>query len=135
MNAPAEPKSFHLLLVENHVDTLRILQMHLKSLGHRVVPARNMNEAVAALADDQYDIFLSDIGLPDGDGWQLMRRVLEHSPRAYGIAMSGYGTLSDREKSKAAGFRHHLLKPFSPDELETLLVGAERHGQETVGVS
>ena len=125
MSAKAEPTSFHLLLVENHIDTLNILHSYLLSLGHRVVPARTMEEAISALSNEEFDVFLSDIGLPDGDGWQLMRRVHEHSPHVYGIAMSGYGTLSDREKSRTAGFRHHLLKPFSPDELETLLETAD----------
>ena len=121
MNAEAESPSFRLLLVENHIDTLNILHTYLRELGHSVVAARTMAEAVASLSPEPYDVLLSDIGLPDGDGWQLMRRVQENSPGVYGIAMSGFGTLSDREKSRGAGFRHHLLKSFSPDDLEDML--------------
>jgi CheY-like chemotaxis protein len=69
-------------------------------------------------------VLISDIGLPDGDGWQLMEKLGNHRPR-FAIAMSGYGTSNDQRKSHAAGYDHHLVKPFIPDALQALLSGAE----------
>jgi len=56
--------------------------------------------------------------LPDGDGWEFMRRA-HLSEDVY--AMSGFGMSADRSKSEALGFRHHLLKPFDPDDLDRIL--------------
>ena len=71
------------------------------------------------------DVIVSDIGLPDGDGWEMMQRLRLPRP-AYTIAMSGYGMEEDRERSLAAGFRHHLVKPMDIDKLESLLEEAAR---------
>ena len=71
------------------------------------------------------DVLISDIGLPDGDGWQLMEKLGSHRPR-FAIAMSGYGTSNDQRKSRAAGYDHHLVKPFIPDALLALLTEAEK---------
>jgi CheY-like chemotaxis protein len=82
-------------------------------------------EALDALPEADPEVLVSDIGLPDGDGWELLRRVnLPHG--VYAIAMSGYGMASDRERSKAAGFRHHLVKPMDIEQLEPLLAEASR---------
>jgi DNA-binding NarL/FixJ family response regulator len=66
------------------------------------------------------DVLISDIGLPDGSGWELMTRLGADRPR-YAIAMSGFGMSSDRQRSLNVGYRHHLLKPVEPDQLERLL--------------
>jgi CheY-like chemotaxis protein len=66
------------------------------------------------------DVLISDIGLPDGNGWDLMTRLGEHRP-PYAIAMSGFGMSSDRQRSLNVGYRHHLLKPVEPNQLERLL--------------
>lgn len=66
------------------------------------------------------DLIVCDIGLPDGDGWQLMEIVRARHGVA-GIAMSGFGSPSDLRRSTAAGFAIHLVKPFDPDELYTAI--------------
>ena len=72
------------------------------------------------LSEGSVDVLLSDIGLPDGDGWELMERA--HLPDSvYAIAMSGFGMGNDHSRSKEAGYRHHLLKPFTPDLLDGYL--------------
>jgi two-component system CheB/CheR fusion protein len=107
-------------VVENHDDTRSTLVELLSMLGHDVRSAASMREALAALAEADPDVVLSDIGLPDGDGWELMQRA--HLPHeVYAIAMSGFGMSADRERSVAAGFRHHLVKPMDIDRLEALL--------------
>ena len=94
--------------------------MYLEGLGHSVASADTMTGALAKLPDAAYDVLISDIGLPDGDGWELLRRMPEPRP-AYAIAMTGFGMNADQLKSKEAGYRRHLLKPFVPDELDSAL--------------
>ncbi len=112
-------------MVENHPDTLAALERYLRILGHEVASATSMGEALAKIPDSKAEVLLSDIGLPDGDGWELLERLEEHHPR-FAVAMSGFGMAADRERSQAAGFRHHLLKPFDPDKLDQMLHEAFR---------
>lgn len=117
------PGSLHVFVVENHEDTRLSLCMLLEQLGHTVACAATMREALAALPTSGCDVLISDIGLPDGDGWELLR--LADLPRpVYAVAMSGYGMNADREKSRAAGYRHHLVKPMALEEIEGVLVEA-----------
>jgi two-component system CheB/CheR fusion protein len=127
-NAADLQKSLRIYVVENHPDTLKYLEMYLKQLGHTVQHSLTMTEAIEAIPTAQCDVLLSDIGLPDGDGWQLLHHLSESGQPypPYAIAMSGFGMGNDRAKSKAVGFRHHLLKPFKPDELDDLLEEASR---------
>lgn len=83
-----------------------------------------MNEALREIPGSHCDVLISDIGLPDGDGWELMRR-LKKRPQ-YAIAMSGLGMTGDRARSREAGFRHHLVKPTGPEQLAEILEGAAR---------
>jgi CheY-like chemotaxis protein len=76
------------------------------------------------------DVLICDIGLPDGSGWELMEKVSTYDQAPFGIAMSGYGAVSDREKSLAAGFRHHLVKPFLPEDLDAILLEAANELQK-----
>jgi CheY-like chemotaxis protein len=113
-----------ILLVENHPDTLRWLTLYLEDLGHRVIGARTVTEARAALLAGHCDVLISDIGLPDGTGWELLEQAPLPRP-PFAIAMSGFGMNADSARSQQAGFRHHLLKPFKTVELERLLAEAE----------
>jgi CheY-like chemotaxis protein len=129
MSAPdthdAPSTGLQILVVENHADTLKYLSMYLQSLGHTVREAHNVREALEQLAAAPCDVFISDIGLPDGDGWELMRKA--HLPKSvYSIAMSGFGMAADRIRSEKAGYRRHLLKPFTPDQLDDCLEEAQR---------
>ena len=108
-------------LVENHPDFCHFLQLYLQVKGHTVFCAQTVAEALEKLPGSSCDVLLSDIHLADGSGWQLLHRVRQDHPDIYAIAMSGAGLRADRELSRAAGFRHHLLKPFAPGELNALL--------------
>ena len=122
-----KPKPLRIFVVENHPDTLTYLVMYLEGLGHAVASASTVKEAVEGLGKADYDVLISDIGLPDGTGWDLLRQVRERSARPlFGIAMSGFGMNADHERSRQAGYRHHLLKPFAPDELDVALTEAAR---------
>lgn len=116
-------RPLRIFLVENHADTLKWLTLYLQQMGHLVVAARSMEEALAHLPSADCEVLISDIGLPDGDGWQLLHKLREtftKLPR-FAIAMSGYGMNADRSKSKAAGYNEHILKPFKANELQAML--------------
>ena len=112
-----------IFVVENHADTREFLVFMLEEFGHHVMVADTMAKALREVPASNADVLISDIGLPDGDGWELLGRL--NLPRPiYAIAMSGFGMASDRARSKAVGFRHHLVKPMGLEELETILVQA-----------
>jgi CheY-like chemotaxis protein len=70
-------------------------------------------------------VLISDLGLPDGSGWELLGR-LPAEPPIFAVAISGFGLRADRERSRAAGFRHHLVKPVDAERLERVLEEARR---------
>lgn len=112
--------SLRIFVVENHADTLACLQMYLEDLGHTVLSAQSLAEALAKFPTSRCNLLISDIGLPDGTGWELLEK-LELPKSFFAVAMSGFGANADTRRSHAAGFRHHLIKPFNPDELDRLL--------------
>ena len=112
--------ALRILLVENHEDTLLYLRRHLENNGHSVTAARSAGEAMEAAREQQADVLLCDIGLPDVEGWSLLTALADTRPPLC-IAMSGYGMSSDLQRSREAGFHHHLVKPFLPSHLDELL--------------
>ena len=114
-----------ILAVENHPDTREVLTALLESLGYVVIVAASMRAALAMAEGSHCDVLISDIDLPDGNGWELLSHLQLPRPM-YAIAMSGYGTSSDHNRSKAAGFRHHLVKPMGLERLEPILVEAAK---------
>lgn len=108
-------------VVENHQDTLDAIKMFLEAQGHSVASALDMKSALKLATTTEFDVLISDIGLPDGDGWELMKQFREKIPGVKAIAISGYGMRADLDKSKAAGFAAHLIKPFGPVELDAAL--------------
>ena len=107
-----------LLLVEDHEHTRKTLGIMLKRRGFDVVVADSVAQARARAAESTFDLFVSDLGLPDGDGCSLLVHLRERHPGVPAIAMSGYGTEEDRARTRAAGFTLHLVKPVSIDELD-----------------
>jgi two-component system CheB/CheR fusion protein len=123
--SPEPSHGLRIFLVENHRDTLKYLSMFLGLLGHTVQSARTMKEAISKISDANCDLLISDIGLPDGSGWEILQRMKTTRP-VYAIAISGFGTETDIAKSKEAGFRHHVVKPFGGDDLIPFLDEAAR---------
>jgi DNA-binding response OmpR family regulator len=118
-----------IFVVEDHPDTLDALCLYLRHVGHTVRCARTKKEALKKISGEDYDVLISDIGLSDGNGWDLIREMGDFRPQ-FAIAMSGYGTVADCERSAEAGFRHHLIKPVSLEKLAAVLDEAvmEGHG-------
>ena len=117
---PGASRPLRIFVVENHEDTRFLLVLLLEQLGHTVFSAPSLGEALAELPSARCDVLISDIGLPDGNGWELMTQLGDERPR-YAIAMSGFGMSSDRQRSLGVGYRHHLLKPVEPNQIERLL--------------
>ena len=118
--APGAKRPLRIFVVENHEDTRFLLVLLLEQLGHTVFSATSLGAALAELPPARCDVLISDIGLPDGNGWDLMTRLGDRRP-PYAIAMSGFGMSSDRQRSLNVGYRHPLLKPVEPNQLERLL--------------
>jgi PAS domain S-box-containing protein len=122
--APATPASpsrgLRLLVVEDHETTRIVLAHLLTKRGHHVNTAGSIQEALAAFAADHFDGVISDLGLPDGSGLDLMRQIQSQRPIP-AIALSGYGMEDDLRRTKEAGFFAHLVKPVNLDQLRQLI--------------
>jgi signal transduction histidine kinase/anti-sigma regulatory factor (Ser/Thr protein kinase) len=103
-------KAVRILLVDDHQDTLEFMSRFLTLCGHEVATASNFGEALSVGRMQEFDLVISDIGLPDGNGYELMQVLQTLSP-IKGIALSGYGMKADVDRSEAAGFSAHLTKP------------------------
>jgi signal transduction histidine kinase len=110
----------NVLLVEDHEPTLRVLEKLLREIGHRVTGTASVTSALAAAAQDAFDLIISDLGLPDGSGLDVMRR-LRHDFAGRAIALTGYGMDADVAASRAAGFVEHLTKPVDLAQLESAI--------------
>lgn len=114
------PSQLRILLVEDHEDSRRALERLLVRWGHEVKSASSIAEAVEMFANFPADLLLSDIGLPDGNGIELIKKLRQRS-EIKAIAMSGYGMESDMEQTSRAGFMEHLIKPVSAERLKESL--------------
>jgi signal transduction histidine kinase/ActR/RegA family two-component response regulator len=114
-------RHLRILLVEDHAPTRKVLEGLLRRKGHQPTLAASVSEAHDRLTGDTFDVVMSDLGLPDGSGWQLMSEVKKIQPGVPGIALSGYGMEGDLRKTKEAGFTVHLTKPVSLEQLDTAL--------------
>lgn len=112
--------SLHLLLVDDHADTRLVLSRLLTKCGHEVTTTDSEQGALKLLESGRFDALISDIGLPDGDGYDLVREAKRGQPLS-AIALSGYGTEEDVRRSLEAGFDYHLTKPVDLNGLRSLL--------------
>jgi DNA-binding response OmpR family regulator len=113
----ARPRIF---LVEDDAATARSFVMVLGLYGYEVRHAGTCREAIER-ADGEFDLVLSDIALPDGSGWDVMRHIRARWAGVPGIALSGFGGEEDAEASRAAGFAIHLTKPVPFPELKAVI--------------
>jgi CheY-like chemotaxis protein len=109
------------LLVEDHPDSARMLARLLSRSGWSVRTANDVASALRSARAERFDLVVSDIGLPDGTGLDLMRQLRVEQPALRGIALSGHGMESDIQLSRDAGFTAHLVKPVSPQALEQVI--------------
>jgi hypothetical protein len=109
-----------LLLVEDHVDSLLALTRLLRRRGYEVQGADSVGAAVSALGSQSFDVVISDLGLPDGSGYDIISH-LRASSTTPAIALSGFGMEDDLARCQAAGFEAHLTKPVNFQKLEATI--------------
>ena len=117
--AAAGPQ-WRILLVEDHQPTRVTLERLLTRRGYAVSSAETAAEARRLAAEREFDLVVSDIGLPDTDGFSLME-LLRERYGLRGIALTGYGMEEDVARSRAAGYVAHLTKPVDIQKLEAVL--------------
>ncbi len=116
-STPGEPgRPVRILYVEDHRDTSKVVRILLERRGYTVLTASTVAGAVEIAQDNELDLLICDIGLPDGTGLDLMGRLENRRPPK-AIVLSGYGMRQDIEKSLEVGFAEHLTKPVSQKTL------------------
>jgi CheY-like chemotaxis protein len=116
--SPSEGR--RILLVEDHEPTRKTLERLLKRRNYGVVSAGSLSEARARAAEVGFDLVISDVGLPDGDGAELMAELRDRFGLK-GVALTGYGMEEDVARCRSAGFVAHLTKPIRVESLESAL--------------
>lgn len=121
---------FRILLVDDHKDTREALQRLLLRKGYQVEVAEDVSSGVRVACSGKFDLLISDIGLPDGTGIDLMLKLKKTCPLP-GIALSGFGMERDIRRSKEAGFLEHLTKPVSVSQLEAVISKLREEARST----
>jgi PAS domain S-box-containing protein len=123
----ANDAAIRVLLVEDHIDTQRMLARLLKASGYDVATAGSVADALQKAAAERFDVLISDIGLPDATGYELMRQIRQRY-EIPGIALSGYGMEDDVRRGREAGFTDHIVKPISLAQLSAVITNVTRRG-------
>lgn len=120
-----QQSNHRILIVEDHADSAAMLARLLKRAGHEVYTACKVAEALEIAQSEEiagrpFHLVVSDLGLPDATGYELMKKLRENH-RLPGIALSGYGQADDVRQALEAGFSHHLTKPIDFDKLKAAI--------------
>jgi CheY-like chemotaxis protein len=120
-SAPVELRGVRILMVDDDPDACEMLKTALRKFGADVRAVHSVSAALEELESFRPNLLLSDIGMPEEDGYALIRRVREresidggHMPA---VALTAFASQADREQALALGFEEHLAKPTSPSEL------------------
>ena len=116
-----QTRPLRLLIVEDHEPTLQTLARLLARGGHQITCASSIATAMEAGQAQAFDVLISDIGLPDGFGYDLLPQLRALQPALQAIVLSGYGAEEDTRKSREAGFYTHLTKPIDFAEVKRAL--------------
>jgi CheY-like chemotaxis protein len=111
------------LVVDDVADVTEMLAVLLTHAGYEVVTASSAPAALEVARNRKFDVIISDIGMPDMNGYQLARelRLLPGYESIPMVAVTGYSMFDDRERSKTAGFNAHMTKPIDPRALLNLI--------------
>jgi PAS domain S-box-containing protein len=117
----ASSAPLQILIVDDHVDTSKVMKIMLERRGYQVETADSVGSAIQAGRSRPFDLLISDIGLPDGSGIDLLREFSKDQ-QIPAIALSGFGMEEDIERSRNAGFHAHLVKPVSFQSLHDIIL-------------
>ncbi|MBB3124805.1 MULTISPECIES: sigma-54 dependent transcriptional regulator [Mesoflavibacter] len=111
----------NILIVDDDVNILELLQRHLQSWHYHVFKAISVKEAVSILRDTQIDLLITDLKMPEVDGFELIKFVSEHYPKLPKLVVTGYPSIQDSLAAIKSGVVDYLTKPFTKDELKTAI--------------
>jgi CheY-like chemotaxis protein len=117
LGAAHAAKGPQLLVVDDDADTVVLMRRALERRGYGVITAASVAEGIEAFARNQIDVVISDLGLPDGSGLDLMKTLAKNRV-VRGIALTGSSGAEDIEGARAAGFSDHITKPVEIATLE-----------------
>jgi PAS domain S-box-containing protein len=122
----------HVLLVEDDDDSRKLLGTMLKRYGARVTAMKSAAEGLTVFATDPPDLLISDIGMPDEDGYEFIRKLralpADQGGQTPAIALTGYASRKDRERALAAGYHQHIAKPIEQSEMITAIAALVGRG-------
>jgi PAS domain S-box-containing protein len=126
VSSPAHCSARRVLLIEDNRDAREMFRMMLELAGHEVLEAEEGLSGLEMLRKERPDIAIIDVGLPGLDGYEVARRFRAEpgGKLMLLVALTGYGTPEARERSRLAGFDHHLTKPVDPETLQQLVCAA-----------
>jgi CheY-like chemotaxis protein len=121
----SQPKRVHLMIVEDDPDTLEMLRATLEARGFRVTACQSAAETLEVAPGNPVDLIISDIGMPEMDGLNMIRQLREVAgyQNIPAIALSGYASQKDAKAALVAGFNAHVSKPVDPAELVIMVNG------------
>ena len=129
VNITARPKpllNLHILLVDDDPDSLNLMRFVLESNGAKTVCAESAAEALLKLEENRFDLLISDLGMAEMDGYDLIRRVRESEKTNLkslpALALTGYVSVEDRSRVLSAGFHEHLSKPVNIENLPNVIL-------------
>lgn len=126
----------NILIVDDDVNILELLQRHLQSWNYHIFKAISVKEAVAILRDTQIDLLITDLKMPEVDGFELIKFVSEHYPKLPKLVVTGYPSVQGSLAAIKSGVVDYLTKPFTKDELKASidksLMTLEGKSQKTV---
>jgi CheY-like chemotaxis protein len=120
-----------ILVIEDHESTNQVLVRMLHKAGYEVSSAKNGETALKALHFARFDVVISDIGLPDTNGWDLLKKLRAAQPDLKAIALTGYGYPNDMKRSTQVGYDMHITKPPDWGSIEAALKSLFPHLKES----
>jgi CheY-like chemotaxis protein len=134
---PLTLEGLRVLIVDDEPDTLAMLRVMVGNFQADVKCCSSAAEALAVLNDWKPNVLISDIEMPDEDGYQLIRKIRDRDPQRGGnvpaVALTAYARSEDRMRALSAGYQMHLAKPFEPAELSVVIASlAGRHVKGSV---
>jgi CheY-like chemotaxis protein len=126
METTTPNRSLRVLVVDDNPDAADSMALVLRQAGHEARVAWNGEDALVAALESRPDVVLLDLGMPCMNGFETARRLRETQdgrPPVL-VAVTGWGTEEDRQRTQAAGFAHHLVKPVDPADVLAIVAGA-----------
>ena len=111
----------NILIVDDDVNIIELLQRHLQSWNYHTFKAVSVKEAVTILRDTNIDLLITDLKMPEIDGFELIKFVSEHYPKLPKLVVTGYPSVQDSLSAIKSGVVDYLTKPFTKDELKTAI--------------